>query len=134
MQGADDADEIIYHVNSYSTLADKQKYMVLHLILVGLVLLVTSKSVYEIVHYGVLDLRTMAALVIPLVNIYIVRKLLYFHKNGYKFLFVLTLLSLVHKQNHYGVGLIISLMMIVLSGFLYKKFFSKEKLLAEVAD
>lgn len=132
MKGVDDDDEIIYHLNSYATLANKRKYTVPTLVLVGLVLLVTGKSVLEIVGYGVLDMKAVAALVIPLVNVYILRKLLCFHKNGFKFLFVLTLLSLVHKHNQYGIGLLVSLSMIILSGLLYWKLFNKADLLSEV--
>nr|MBF0221177.1 hypothetical protein [Desulfobulbaceae bacterium] len=132
MKGVDDDEEIIYHLNNYGTLANQKKYLVLTLVLVGLVLLVTAKSVFEIVTYGVLDMRTVAALVVPLVNVYILRKLLCFHKNGFRFLFVLTVLSLVHKHNQYGIGLMVSLAMIILSGFLYRKLFAKEELLSEV--
>lgn len=133
MQGVDDDDEIIYHVNTLCPLAYKQKYMVLNLVLVGLLVLLTGKKIFDVViGYAYFDIYAITALVVPIVNTYLIRQLLRFHKNGYRFLFLLSILSLVHKENRFAFELAMTLAMIALSGFLYMKLFGKETLVPEV--
>lgn len=132
LQGTDDADELIYHINSFCTRSDKQKYLVLNLVLVGLLVALTITKVIPVFQLAVINITLLMTLVVPLVNVYIFRKLLLFHKNGYKFLFILSILSLVHAENRRPFELLTTLSMIALSAFLYKKLFDKRSLLQEV--
>ena len=134
LRGRDDDDEIIYFANNVATLADKHKYMALNLILIGLLVLLTGKKVMAIIAFPYFNITTIIPIVVPAVNAYIIRELLRFHKKGYTFLFVLSILSLVHKENHFPFELLTTISMIVLSGFLYKKIFNKNKLLPEIDD
>jgi len=133
MRGIDDDEEIIYHVNTLCPQAYKQKYMALNLVLVGLLAFLTAKKVFAVVvGYSFFDMYAIAALVVPIVNTYIIRQLLRFHRNGYRFVFILSILSLVHKENRFAIELVTTLAIIVLSGFLYIKLFGRQTLVAEV--
>ena len=132
MQGIDDDEEIIYHVNTLCPLAYKRQYMAVNLVLVGLLALLTGKKILAVVGYSYFDMYAIAALVVPIVNTYIIRQLVRFHRNGYRFLFMLSILSLVHEENRHAFELTTTLAMIVLSGFLYMKLFGRETLVLEV--
>lgn len=63
--------------------------------------------------------------VVPAVNVYLLWLVYRFHRLGYLFLFVLSVLTLLRPDHHSLVGLVQTIPLILLSGYLYLKLFPK---------
>ncbi len=88
-----------------------------------------TKKLLAAFAFGTLDIYLLLALVVPTINFYILREILRFHRLGFKFLFILSILSLVQPENHHMQEIAILSIMIGLSGYLYKKMFPENELI-----
>ncbi|MCB2183177.1 MAG: hypothetical protein KQH63_14185 [Desulfobulbaceae bacterium] len=113
----------LFYLNNLSNPTDRKKFLLLNLILVIFLTFITAKKLLTALSFGSVDLYLFLGLVVPTINIYVLREILKFHKTGYKFLFILSILSLVQPENHHIQELFILTVMIVLSGFLHQKMF-----------
>ncbi len=118
--------KILFYINNISHPADRKKFLLVNLILVLALTFITVKKLLTAFSFGAVDISLFLSLVVPTINIYVLQEILRFHRMGYRFLFVLSCLSLVQPENHHAQELGILLLMIVLSGFLYKKMFPEK--------
>jgi hypothetical protein len=120
---------LIFHLNNLSLPGDRRKYQVLNLVLATLLLFVTSKKLIAAFAFGVLDLWLLLMLVVPIINLFVLRQILRFRRMGYQFLFVLSLLALLQPENHHPQEALLLGLMIGLSGFLYLRLFPRHRML-----
>ena len=67
------------------------------------------------------------SLVVPIINIYVLKEILRFHRLGFQYLFVLSCLALLLPENRQPLELFLTLGMIVLSGYLFRTLFPADK-------
>jgi len=115
-----------FFLNNSSLPANRKKFQILNLLLIVILAFFTFKKLLVAFSFGTLDLFLLLSLVVPIINIYILREILRFRRLGYKFLFVLSLLALVHPENHHLQELALLAIQIVLAGFLYLRLFPKK--------
>jgi hypothetical protein len=120
---------LIFHLNNLSLPRDRRKYQVLNLVLATLLLFVTSKKLIAAFAFGVLDLWLLLMLVVPIINLFVLRQILRFRRLGYQFLFVLSLLALLQPENHHPQEALLLALMSGLSGFLYLRLFPRQRML-----
>ena len=127
LQNDTEADKILFYLNNKASLKDRTSFQYVNLALALTLAFVTAKELITLFSFGKLDIAFLAGLVVPIINIYILKEVLRFHRLGYQYLFVLTAVSLVLPKNHEPLELSLALLMIAGSGFLYAKLFPKKK-------
>lgn len=123
LRGGDEPHKALFHLNNSSLPRDRKKFQVINLVLAVILLFVTSKKLLTAFSFGALDLFLLLSLVVPVINIYVLREILRFHRIGYKFLFILSFLALLQPENWHNQELFLLGLMIGLSGYLYKQMF-----------
>jgi hypothetical protein len=123
LQGEKNRSALLFHLNNISLPAERRKNQILNLVLVTILVFVTSKKLIAAFAFGVLDIWLLLMLIVPIVNLYVLRQILRFRRLGYQFLFVLSLLALLQPENRHLQELLLFSTMIVLSGFLYLRLF-----------
>lgn len=121
----------LFFLNNCSLPRDRKTYQVLNLVLAVLLTFVTTKKLLTALSFGSLDIFLLLGLVVPIINIYVLREILRFHRTGYKFLFVLSCLSLVQPENHHSQELFLIGTLIGLSGFLYRRMFPATEMITD---
>lgn len=120
-------------LNNKALLKDRKAYRYLNIFLTLILLFVTvSKIVFAI------DTKTgiyfFASLVVPMINMYILKEVFLFKRSGYMFLAILSILSLVYQENRHFPEILFILAMIAISSFLYFKLFPKKLLIPAPVD
>lgn len=119
----------IFFLNNKSLLSRRHKYMWINLLL-GIALLgMTLKRLLAIADAGHFDFYLLADFIVPTINFYILREIFLFHRTGYQFLVVLTILSLFYEQNRVVPDIFINMGLIAVAAFLYIKLFPKDELI-----
>lgn len=115
--------KVLFHLNNSSLPRDRKKFQAINLVLAVLLLFLTSKKLIVAFSFGTLDLFLLLQLVVPVINIYVLREILRFHRIGYKFLFILSFLALLQPENWHNQELFLLGLMIGLSGYLFRQMF-----------
>ncbi len=128
----EDAQKLLFYINNISKPADRKKYQVQNLILALILTFVTIKQLITTFAFGQFDLFLLLSLVVPVVNIYLLREILRFRKIGYQYLFVLSILSLLNPANRALLEGSLQISIIALSGALYWQMFPKREQVMEI--
>jgi len=114
---------LAFHLNNLASSVDRKKHFFINIFLAGILLFLTFKKVYAAASYGHSDLFFFLSLVVPIINMFVLREVLRFHRVGYQFLFILSCLSLFRPENRQTQELLMFAVIIGLSGFLHLKLF-----------
>ena len=121
------------YLNNKALLKDKNAYRYLSIFLSLIVLFVTISKILGVVLYA-RGMYMIVLLVVPMINMYILKEVLFFRRSGYLFLCILSALSLIHQENRHFPEFLFVLAMIAISSFLYFKLFPKEDLIPMPVD
>ncbi len=121
--------KLLYHLNNKVLLKNRKKHQYINLFLAGTLIFVTAKIFLNIFSYNRFGLFLVPELVVPTINLYLLKEILRFHKIGYQLLAALATLSLFHSQNRDFPELYLHIVMIGLSLFLFLNMFPKTKIL-----
>ncbi|MCK9296045.1 MAG: hypothetical protein M0P70_13285 [Desulfobulbaceae bacterium] len=113
----------LFYLNNSSLPRDRKKFQLINLLLALGLLVITTKKLITALSFGTLDIFLLFSLVVPVINIYVLREILRFHRIGYQFLFVLSCLALLQPENHHELELFILVLLIGLSGYLHQQMF-----------
>ena len=97
--------------------------------LAAILVIMTGLKLFAAIGIGQVNLYFLLALVVPIINIYVLKKILRFQRTGYQYLFVLSFLSVFQPENHRFIEISLLGIMLFLSGFLYLRMFPKKELL-----
>jgi len=117
-----------FHLNNASLPKDRKKIQYFNLLLAGVLAFMTFRILLVAFAFGKFDIYLLLSLVVPVVNIYILKEILRFHRLGYQFLFVLSILSLFRPENQQVRELFLLALMIGLSGLFYLHLFPRKAL------
>lgn len=129
LRGTENQVELLFLLNDTPTLKNRQAHLLLNLPLAAILLIMTGLKVFAAVGIGQPNLYFFLAMVVPLINIFVLKKILRFRRTGYQYLFVLSFLSLFQPENHRFLEVTLLGVMLFLSGFLYLRMFPKAELL-----
>lgn len=126
-----DESKVLFYVNNMTTPGKKNKYQYLNLFLAILLAFITAKKLIAI--FAALSmtglLMTLLNLVVPAVNLYVMREVLRFRRLGYQFLVVISILSLLQPENHALQEMAIFVILGAGAAFLYMQMFPKKEIL-----
>ncbi len=124
----------LFFLNNASRPEDRRRYQLLNLALALVLGFVTFKKLLTALSFGSLDIFLLLGLVVPIINIYVLREVLRFHRLGYRFLFVLSCLALLQPENHHVQEIVLTFLLIGISGYLHLRMFpGKEQIKPEVS-
>lgn len=126
-----DSARISFLLNNEAELVDKKKYQYLNLFMAIILLWLTFIKVSDAMALGRFDLYWLASLVVPMIHIFVLRKILRFHRTGSQFLFVLSCLALFRPENRQFPEFIIIILLLIVSSFLYFKLFPAHKMIKQ---
>ncbi len=133
-------------LNNKALLKDKKAYRYLNILLTLILLFVTTSKIlgvvlialgYEPIPVGVplpKSIYVLVSLIVPMINMYLLKEVSFFKRSGYMFLTILTTLSLVYQENRHFPEILFVLAIIGLSSFLYHKLFPKKLLIPAPED
>jgi len=127
LQGTENHEELVFLLNDLPTLKKRQTFLLLNLPLAALLVIMTGIKLFAAMAIGQVNYLFFLALVVPIINIYILKKILTFRRTGYQYLFVLSFLSLFQPENHRLIEIVILGVILFLSGFLYLRMFPKKE-------
>ncbi len=119
----DEDGELDFYLRNLSYPADRTRYQFVNLSLFFILLFITIKKLYFALSFGQLSIVMLLAMVVPTVNIYILREIMRYRRIGYLFCLVLSAISLVNAENRAFPEIILVPTMVFLSGFLFAKLF-----------
>ncbi|MCF8127831.1 MAG: hypothetical protein K9N10_04910 [Deltaproteobacteria bacterium] len=146
LKGSEDADALRHTLNNKALLKDKKAYRYLNILLTLILLFVTTSKIlgvalialgYEPIPPGLpvpKNIYVLVSLIVPMVNMYLLKEVFFFKRSGYMFLALLTTLSLVYPQNRHFPEILFVLAIIGISSFLYLKLFPKKLLIPAPED
>ena len=117
-----------HYLNNKALLKDKNTYKYLNIFLSLILLFVTISQIKLAVDIEK-GIYFFASLVVPMINIYILKEVIFFRRSAYLFLFILSALSFIHQENRHFPEFMFIFAMIAISSFLYLKLFSKKDLI-----
>ncbi|MBU0729664.1 MAG: hypothetical protein KKE17_07805 [Proteobacteria bacterium] len=131
LKDREDHQKALFYLNTSSYPADRKKVQFHNLVIAAVLTFITFKKLIVAFSFGVLDLFLFLSLIVPIVNVYVLREVLRFRKIGYQFLFVLSILALVQPENHHWQEASLLFILISISGYMYLTLFPKK---AEIKD
>ena len=123
LKGKVEDSELDFFLKNTPYPADKARYLFLNISLFAILLVVTLKKLYFALSFGQFGLVMLLALVVPTVNLYLLREIMRFRRLGYQFCLILCTLSLINAENRAFPEIVLVPLMIVLSGFMYWQMF-----------
>ncbi len=127
LKGSENREELLFLVNDLPTLQKRRTFLLLNLPLAAILLIMTGIKLLDAMAIGTVNLHFFLSLVVPIINIYVLKKILRFRRTGYLYLFVLSVLALFQPQNHRFLELTLLGIMLFLSGFLYLRMFPEKE-------
>jgi len=120
-------------LNNKALLKDKKAYRYLNIFLSLVLLFVTISQVKLAVDIEK-GIYFFASLVVPMINMYILKEVIFFRRSAYMFLFILSALSFIHQDNRNFPEFLFILAIIAMAAFLYFKLFPKKLLIPAPVD
>ncbi len=123
LRNIDKEGELEFYLKNMSYPADRIRYQFVNLSLFIILLFITIKKLYFALSFGQLSIVMLLAMVVPTVNIYLLREIMRYRRTGYLFCMVLSALSLINAENRAFPEIVLVPAMVFLSGFLYARLF-----------
>lgn len=122
---SEDKEEAEYWIQNTASFADRKRFLPINIILSVLLGFVTLKKIAVLFSLNGFDPLLLFSLVVPCINIYLLREILKFRRMGYQVLAILSIISLVNAENRELPELVVMPCIAALSFFLYWRMFRK---------
>lgn len=125
--------KVLFYVNNMTTPEKKNTYQYLNFFLVLLLAFVTANKLIVIfVAFSMTGfMMTLLNLIVPAVNIHVMREVLRFRRLGYQFLVVISILSMLQPENHALREITIFVILACGASFLYLKIYPNKAILQQ---
>ena len=133
LKNSENAARLRHCLNNKALLKDKKAYKYLNILLALILLFVTISKIVLAVDTET-GIYFFASLVVPMINMYILKEVLFFQRSGYLFLCILSAISFIHQENRHFPEFLFILAMIAIAVFLYLKLFPKKLLIPAPSD
>ncbi len=132
LSDSEDRDELAYFLDNLPEPDLRSRYIYLVYILAALLAAVTVRKLIMATSWvGGFNAFSLLSLVVPTINIYLIREVLLFHRNGFQFTAILSLISLVNAENRVMPEVVIMPLTALLAGFLFFRMFPKETMISK---
>ena len=115
----DNRDELASLMNNLPAPEPRRKYLYLNIMLISMLGIITARKLYSLWGIDTFNIFTLFILVVPTINIYLMRELMLFHRTGFQFTAILCAISLLNAENRMLPEIVFIPLIVALSGFLY---------------
>ncbi len=115
--------ELDFYLKNIAYPEDRAKYQFVNLSLFCILLFITIKKFYFALSFGQSGMVTLLALIVPTLDLYILREIMRYRRTGYLFCLFLSAFSLVKPENRIFPEIVLMPVMVFLSGFLFARLF-----------
>lgn len=122
-------DELRYMLNNLPAPEPRRKYLYLNIILISMLGIITARKLYTLWGIDTFSLFTLFILVVPTINIYLMRELMLFHRTGFQFTAILCAISLLNSENRMLPEIVFIPLIVALAGFLYFKLYPDDSMI-----
>jgi len=129
-----DKEDLLFFLNILPEEQLRRRYLWSNRLLCLLLLAITVKKLYDMamlqlaaIYAGQFSPLLLLDLIVPMINFYILSRILRFHRQGYQFMTVLGVLALLRPENRIQPDLLLYLAIIGLSIFLLLRLFPKNR-------
>jgi hypothetical protein len=129
-----DKEDVLFFLNILPEEQLRRRYQWLNRLLCLLLLAITVKKLYDMamlqlaaIYAGQFSLLLLLDLIVPMINFYVLSRILRFHRQGYQFMIVLGVLALLRPENRVQPDLSLYLAIIGLSILLFLRLFPKNR-------
>ena len=133
LKNNENAEKLRHCLNNKALLKDKKTYRYLNIFL-SLVLLFVTISQIKLAVDVEKGIYFFASLVVPMINLYILKEVIFFRRSAYMFLFILSTFSFIHQENRCFPEFLFILAISLIAAFLYFKLFPKKLLISAPVD
>jgi uncharacterized membrane protein YhaH (DUF805 family) len=125
--------KVLFYVNNMTTPEKKNTYQYLNFFLAILLGFITANKLITVfVAFQMTGfMLTLLNLIVPAVNIHVMREVLRFRRLGYQFLVVISILSMLQPENHAPREMTIFVILACGAAFLYLKIYPSKALLQQ---
>ncbi len=122
-------DELRYLLNNLPAPEPRRKYLYLNIILISMLGIITARKLYTLWGIDTFSIFTLFILVVPTINIYLMRELMLFHRTGFQFTAILCAISLLNSENRMLPEIVFIPLIVALAGFLYFKLYPDDSMI-----
>jgi hypothetical protein len=133
-----DRNDLLFYLNTFPDEQQRRQNLWINHFLCILLLVVTLKKLYFMAMLQITAIATeqfsillLLDLIVPMINFYVLSKLIHFHRQGYQFMTALGLLALVRPENRVMPDLAMYLVVTALAAFLLLRLFPNQERLKE---
>ena len=125
--------KVLFYINNMTTPEKKKAYQYINFFLVILLAFITANKLIAIfVAFQMTGfMMTLLNLIVPAVNLHVMREILRFRRLGYQFLVVISILSLLQPENHAPREMSIFVILACGAAYLYFKIYPKKAILQQ---
>jgi hypothetical protein len=128
LKNNENAARLRHCLNNKALLKDRKAYRYLNILLTLILLFVTTSKILGVVLFAK-GLYIFISLLVPMINMYILKEVFTFRRSGYMFLTILSTLSLAYQENRHFPEILFVLAMIAIAAFLYFRLYPKKLLI-----
>ena len=132
-----DREDLLFYLNNLPAEPLRRRFLPLNILLCLILLALTLKNLYLAAMFqlsaraaGQFSPLLFLDLVVPMINFYVLAKLVRCQRQGYQFMLVLGVLALFRAENRVMPDLAGYLLILALSGLLYKMLFPRSAVLS----
>jgi len=127
----DNREELGSLLNNLPAPEPRRKYLYLNIMLISMLGIITARKLYSLWGIDTFNIFTLFILVVPTINIYLMRELMLFHRTGFQFTAILCAVSLLNAENRMLPEIVFIPLIVALSGFLYYKLYPADSMIKE---
>ncbi len=127
----DNRDELASLLNNLPAPEPRRKYLYLNIMLISMLGIITARKLYSLWGIDTFNIFTLFILVVPTINIYLMRELMLFHRTGFQFTAILCAISLLNAENRMLPEIVFIPLIVALSGFLYYKLYPRNSMIVD---
>ena len=127
----DNRDELASLLNNLPAPEPRRKYLYLNIMLISMLGIITARKLYSLWGIDTFNIFTLFILVVPTINIYLMRELMLFHRTGFQFTAILCAISLLNAENRMLPEIVFIPLIVALAGFLYYKLYPKNSMIVD---
>ena len=127
----DNRDELASLLNNLPAPEPRRKYLYLNIMLISMLGIITARKLYSLWGIDTFNIFTLFILVVPTINIYLMRELMLFHRTGFQFTAILCAISLLNAENRMLPEIVFIPLIVALAGFLYYKLYPRSSMILD---
>jgi len=124
-------DDLRFLLNNLPAPEPRKKYLYLNIMLISMLGIITARKLYSLWGIDTFNMFTLFILVVPTINIYLMREMMLFHRTGFQFTAILCAISLLNAGNRILPEIVFIPLIVAIAGFLYYRLYPSDSMIRD---